>query len=73
MNPSETFCWKLLYLTWFKQQFLFQYIRRFQDLIPFVQFKKREKQAVSQIFEILIFSQNITGNVHYVPEIKLIS
>ena len=27
----------------------------------------------SQFFEILIFSQDIWGNVHYVPEINLIS
>ena len=30
-------------------------------------------QNVSQFFEILIFSQDIWGNVHYVPEINLIS
>ena len=29
--------------------------------------------SVSQYFEILIFSQYIWGNVHYVPEINLIS
>ena len=29
--------------------------------------------TVSQFFEILIFSQDIWGNVHYVPEINLIS
>ena len=28
---------------------------------------------VSQFFEILIFSQDIWENVHYVPEINLIS
>ena len=27
---------------------------------------------MSQFFEILIFSQDIYGNVHYVPEINLI-
>ena len=30
-------------------------------------------QNVSQFFEILIFSQDIWGNVHYVHEINLIS
>ena len=30
-------------------------------------------QTVSQLFEILIFSQDIWGNIHYVPEINLIS
>ena len=30
-------------------------------------------QTVSQFFEILIFSQDICGNVHYVPEIIFIS
>ena len=30
-------------------------------------------KTVSQFFEILIFSQDIWGNVHYVPEINLIS
>ena len=30
-------------------------------------------KTVSQFFEILIFSQDIYGNVHYVPEINLIS
>ena len=29
-------------------------------------------QNLSQFFEILIFSQNILGNVHYVPEINLV-
>ena len=29
-------------------------------------------ETVSQFFEILIFSQDILGNVHYVPEINLI-
>ena len=28
---------------------------------------------LSQFFEILVFSQEIWGNVHYVPEINLIS
>ena len=30
-------------------------------------------QTVSQFFEILIFSQDICGNIHYVYEINLIS
>ena len=30
-------------------------------------------KTVSQFFEILIFSQDIWGNFHYVPEINLIS
>ena len=30
-------------------------------------------QTVSQLFEILIFSQDIWESVHYVPEINLIS
>ena len=30
-------------------------------------------KIVSQFFEILIFSQDIWGNIHYVPEINLIS
>ena len=30
-------------------------------------------KSVSQFFEISIFSQDIWGNVHYVPEISLIS
>ena len=28
---------------------------------------------MSQFFEFLIFSQDIQGNVHYIPEINLIS
>ena len=28
---------------------------------------------MSQFFEFLIFSQGIQGNVHYIPEINLIS
>ena len=30
-------------------------------------------KTVSQTFEILIFSQDIQGNFHYIPEINLIS
>ena len=30
-------------------------------------------KIVSQFFEFLIFSQDIQGNVHYIPEINLIS
>ena len=30
-------------------------------------------KTVSQFFEFLIFSQDIQGNVHYIPEINLMS
>ena len=30
-------------------------------------------KTMSQFFEFLIFSQDIQGNVHYIPEINLIS
>ena len=32
-----------------------------------------QNETVSQFFELLIFSQDIWGNVHYVPEVNLIS
>ena len=30
-------------------------------------------QNPASVFEILVFSEDISGNVHYVPEINLIS
>ena len=30
-------------------------------------------QTVSQLFEILVFSQDIWRNIHFVPEVNLIS
>ena len=36
-------------------------------------FTARGEFDVSEFFEISIFSQDIWGNVHYVPEIQLIS
>ena len=37
-----------------------------------VLFHLQNLQTVSQLFKILIFSQDIWGHVHYVPEINLI-